>query len=66
MSFYSLFAKQVDIRLTVGLNGFICTTRYGALHWKSLLYEVGRRPKISPADQPGLQAGVSLEPPRDP
>ena len=66
MNFCALFAKEVDIRLTGDRSAFVCTTRYGTLHWKSLVYEVGRRPKIDRIDQRGPQAGVSLEPPEDP
>lgn len=66
MNLCALFAKEVDIRLTVDLSAFVCTTRYGPLHWKSLVYEAGKRPKIIRIDQRGPPARVPLDPPEEP
>ena len=60
MNFGALFAKQVDIRLTDDLRAFVCTTRYGTLHWKSLLCEIGKRPNFIPIDQNGPQPRASV------
>ena len=44
MKFKALFAREVGIRLTDDLSGFVCTVRRGWFHTKADEFAVERRP----------------------